>query len=109
MTFSTKDGEAQYMIDKYLEFFVDTEKNVLGWKLFKNGSPDQLKYLRKVTQYETVSGDKTIRIIRVPLGSTLKTLKHDQKSYKKLEIKKYKKTGLEADGETIYYVEIPKK
>ncbi len=105
MSFPSGNPEAKALIGKYLEWFVDTEKNVLGWKVFKDGELSDLKNASQVTEYVY----KGKSIIRASVALPLKGLDYtDGMSYKKLEVQKYKQQGMLNDGKSINYIEIEK-
>lgn len=108
ITFPAFHPETNVFIGKQLEFFVDTQKNALGWKVFEKGDLGSLINTHPVTTYENRRKDGTLtgRLVRVSANNAIKLLKTNQKSFKKIPVHKYKETGLHGDGKTIYYVEI---
>ena len=53
MLFSIKDPEARLMVGQYLQFFVDKEKNVLGWiaGCVVKGRSDQYLLVKENDEY----------------------------------------------------------
>lgn len=105
LTFSSKDPENRLLVGKYLQFYTDKEKNVLGWKVFTQGELSDLKHVNKVTGYAVGSSMLITTSVAVPL----KSLKVDIKAYKQLKISMYKSQDILEDKKPYYYVTIPKK
>lgn len=108
ITFPVNHPETRELIGKYLQFFVDTNKNIMGWKVFERGELGDLKWAsvveeQKVGKYSSVKVRAKVAINAVDY--------EEGKSYKKLQVRKYKESGMLADGRITYYVEIerPKK
>ncbi len=103
LSFPSNHPETRALIGKYLQWFVDTDKNVLGWKVFEKGELSDLNNASEVVEY--VSG-KT-RTVRASLALPMKGLSYEpKKSYLKLEVKKYRQQGMLNDGKAINYVEV---
>lgn len=105
MSFSSKLPENRALVGKYLQFYVDKEKNVLGWKVFTEGELSDLRHVNKVIGYST----GTSMLIRTSITIPLKSLKTTTRAYKHLPIEVYKSQDLLEDKKPYYYVTIPKQ
>lgn len=106
ITFPSRHPETQMLVGKWLQFFVDTEKNTIGWKTFKEGELSDLSNCIQV-KFSKTRGDSVV--VRVPIAPVLKTLDITEgKTYKKLQVEKYKQTGYLNDGRPIYYITLDK-
>lgn len=106
MFFPIADAEAQMMVGKFLQFYVDVGKNVLAWKIFSEGKLDELEYMKKVEKYVHNGQDQCIK---VSITKAMKTLSFAKGFvFKKLELGVYNSTELIGEDRHYYYVEIPK-
>lgn len=88
-----------YELDgKYVTFYVDKEKKLLGWSIVEGNV--ELESLKKVRQLrKTVNGNVVISVRKL-----LKELGVDSKSYLSLTVNTYTST---LHASPIYYVEFP--
>lgn len=105
IAFPIHHPETRQLVGKYLQFFVDSGKNVLGWKVFDKGELADLKNAVQVVEYKS----KTSTSVKCSASLPMKNLDFmEGHTYKKLKVAKYKEQGMLNDGKTIYYIEIEK-
>lgn len=105
LSFPKNHPETKLLIGKYLQFFVDVEQNILGWKVFEKGTFGELMKCMPVKDYKTGASRTTMISIAKPLRS----LMHGNATFKKIPVERYRNGGPMEDGKFIYYITIPKK
>lgn len=110
VTVETKYGKVRFLkdkmfpelqekvINKFIRFYIDKEKKTLAWRLFEEGTLDDLKMYKKITTTTNAAGTLVITS-----DINIKRLFPEGKTYKNLEVKEYKAQRL-LESNTFYYV-----
>lgn len=107
ISFPSNHPETKNLVGKYLQFFVDTEKNTLAWKVFEHGTFTDLMECMPVRSNKTTGESFTIN---VSCSIALRNLTFEKDViYKKLPVEKYGQQGMLNDGKKFYYITVPKK
>lgn len=96
-------GEALNMHKSWFKLSYDSANSVIAWKIRKELDNDQLRE----NGWKYVEGNKGNGSIVLGVGRILDTFQHiEQKSYSRLEVKKYQDKQSIIDGDIYYFVEV---